>query len=117
VGEVQLLKDRVEELEMALGQSEELRIALAARFGLYGMQASIVAMLLERPGITYEGTHAVLYGRRPLRSQPALKTLNGHVHFCRKKLKPFGIEIESLIGLGWRLTPENKQKIREALQG
>jgi DNA-binding response OmpR family regulator len=114
--ELTALQDRVEELEMALGQSDDFLISLAAHFGLHGIQAQIVAMLLERQGITHEGAHAVLYGRRPSRSQPTMATIKGHVRHCRKKLEPFGIEIDRLIGLGYRLTPENKQKLRHLLQ-
>jgi hypothetical protein len=115
--ELAALQDRVEELEMALGQSEDLLISLAARFGLHGYQARIVAALLQRAGMTHAGIYAVLYGTLPAGSQPAsLKAIKAHIHFCRKKLTPCGITIGTIHGLGYRLTPDNKQKIRQLLQ-
>lgn len=111
----QAQQDRIEELEMALGQSEDLLISLAARFRLHGIQAQILAMLLQREGITSVGVHAVIYGRRPARSQPSMEALKGHVYQLRRKLRTFGIEMETMIGLGFRLTPQNKQKIRDIL--
>jgi DNA-binding response OmpR family regulator len=116
VGEVQLLKDRVEELEMALGQTEDLRLKLAVRFGLTRIKADLLGMLMERDAITPEGAHVVLYGRRPARSQPDLECVKQHIKQLRDTLSGDDIEIATMWGIGWRLTEKNKRKIRQLLE-
>jgi DNA-binding response OmpR family regulator len=113
--ELTALQDRVEELEMALGQSEGLRLQLAVRFGLTRKKAELLGMLLEREVVTHEGAHLVLYGRQP-NGGPGLRCIQQHIHAIRARLSRDDVEITTLPTIGHRLTPENKQKLRHLLQ-
>jgi hypothetical protein len=107
--------DRNQELEEILGQNDDLRIALASAFGLTGIQAGLVGLLMQRQGVTDATAHAVLFGRRPERSQPGMKVIRVHLVKCRRKLKCFGVEISTLWGVGFQLDATNKKKIHELL--
>ena len=41
----------------------------------------------------------------------AIKIVDGHICHIRRKLKPFGVEIETLWGRGYRLPPASKTRL------
>lgn len=53
---------------------------------------------------------AALY-RDVFREEPSPKNVDVLMHKLRKKLKPYGIKIDTIHAYGWRLPPEGKQKI------
>jgi DNA-binding response OmpR family regulator len=112
-GTVQELQDRVSELqELIFGEQERIQAA----FGLTTIEATIVALLLNRP----VGTKPVLYGALysgALDELPDTTVLKVHICKIRKKLDAFGIEIETLWGDGWKLTPAMKDRLRSLLGG
>jgi hypothetical protein len=65
MSELARLRDRVAQLEQALGVNRSLTGRLRAVFGIEPTQASILGMLLKRNFVTTESLYTVLYGDRP----------------------------------------------------
>jgi hypothetical protein len=114
--ELAALQEELGELKEILGQDDDFLFLLAGCFGLTRYEASVVGMLLKREGTTYQSIHAVLYGRRPLRSQPEMNAVHTLLTRLRKKLAALDIDLIAVRGLGCRLSPKDKQKLRHLLQ-
>lgn len=99
------LRDRVTELEEALGFSIELPIYL----GLSPAEARVFGALMKRPTWTKEQLMVALYSHRP-DDPPEMKIVDVFICKLRKKLKPIGIEIETLWGQGVRLSPAMRDR-------
>lgn len=101
------LRERLRALEKEFGFHDEVPII----FGLTATEAKVMSLLGARDSATRaQLMAAVLSGRMPV-NEPDMKIVDVFVCKIRKKVKPFGIEITSLWGRGYRLSPEMKAKV------
>lgn len=100
------LRDRIAQLEEVVGFSIDLPIFL----GLTTHEARLFGALLKRSVWTKEQLLFALYSDRHDGEAPEIKIIDVFVCKARKKLARFGIEIETLWGQGYRLSPEMKAK-------
>jgi two-component system cell cycle response regulator CtrA len=109
------LRDRIDELEGVLGQDDEVIFRIRLVLGLTTTQAKFMSLLLRREAVTYEQAFTVLYGTRPENEQPGDNMISILVCHCRRKLKRFGVTIETVWGEGHHLTAANKKIINDLI--
>jgi two-component system cell cycle response regulator CtrA len=97
------LVEQIARLEHALG----LSFIAPVEWRLTGSEARVVGALIARESLTKDAGMAALY-RDFGKDEPEPKILDVFVCKIRKKLKPFGIEILTLWGIGYRLTAESR---------
>lgn len=109
--EIALLRERLALMNEALSG----RCMYLPGVRLSPTERTILNLLAIRPIVGRGQAIDVIYG---CRAEPAgEKIMDVFIHRMRKKLKPYGIEIETVWGHGYRLPPESKaalQKLREA---
>lgn len=110
--EIEALQDRVAVLEDALGMRIEVPFVLR----LTRQEAQLFGFLLKRDLVTKEQAMTVLYGDRPNGIDVEIKIIDVFVCKMRKKLKSFGIEIETVWGQGYRLLAPSKAIAADLLQ-
>lgn len=105
------LRDRIEVLEE---ENRQLKQVLRpghrfwARWRLTDAYAGMMALLCEREYATYD--QLAVAGN--VASQGAVKV---HICYIRKRLRPHGIEIKTLWGVGYYLDAENKAKVKAGI--
>ena len=105
------LRDRVAFLEASLlGDS----FLAPAEWRLTTSEARVLACLLARTFCTKDTLMAALY-RDDGRDEPEIKIVDVFICKVRKKLKPFGVFIDTVWGQGYRLDEANKHLVKEAL--
>lgn len=126
MSELDRLRDRVAELEDAMGLTAELPRELVPRAlvspelkgGRYDNPGTLrfINILLVRPFGDREAIFAALYGHRHEDEQPNIKILDIYKCAAHKVLKAHGVEIETIWGRGWRIDPANKAKLRTVIE-
>jgi DNA-binding winged helix-turn-helix (wHTH) protein len=71
----------------------------------------LLGLLMRRQRATKEQMMTVLYADRP-DEEPGSKILDVMICKMRKKLSPHGVEIRTLHGAGYELTPTSREKIK-----
>jgi len=101
--ENEILRSRIRELEAQLNKVDVVPMS----FGLTAHEAKVFITLFNS-GIcskefllnsVYEGAY----------DQPQLKIIDVFICKMRKKMKAFGVEIQTVWGRGYRMTPEMKE--------
>lgn len=110
--ENEALQDRVTYLMDALGSTLAMRFPSA--WALTGSERVVLAVLVKRDVASRDAIMAALYSDQ-FGDEPDVAICNVFVCKLRKKLRPLGIEIKSVWGLGWRIEPEAKARIRELM--
>lgn len=105
------LRDRCLFLEEAMGLTVEAPVFL----GLTTHEARLFGALLKRPMVSKAGVMATLYSERP-DDEPEMKIVDVYVCKIRKKLKPYGIEIETIWGQGYRMTEAMRAKASSMIE-
>ncbi len=100
----QRLDDRIAELETLLGLSCPVPPALR----LKPVCARLLGCLLRRERWTRDDLYVALYDDPA--SAPQIKTIDVHMVHLRAALKPHGITIETLWGVGYFMTREMKAR-------
>lgn len=106
--ENETLRERLVQLEAALRRETDR--PLFYDFGLSPSEMRILNLLLSRSVVSNAAFMDVLYGARS--DPPSAKVIAVRICQMRRKLRPFGIEIETMSGWGYRLTPAMKARIR-----
>lgn len=104
------LEDRVQELEEALG----VLILPPLEWGLTKNESRLLGVLLERELVTKDTAMAALYRDRGER-EPELKIVDVFICKARKKLKPFGIVIDTRWGVGYSMSAASKAAARQQI--
>jgi hypothetical protein len=112
---IQQLLDRIAELERVIGMDESLARRVQRSAGTTPMESRMLAMIFTREEVSRECLHVALYGLRPEDQQPEMKTLDTLLCKVRTALRQYDIEIETVVGVGWRMTLHNKKLLRELL--
>lgn len=119
--EIERLRDRVAELEEALGLTAEiprdivpLEIRGVHRVGSPGIRR-FIAMLLARPFGNREAIYNAFYGALPEVDQPGHRILDVYSSAARKVLKAHGIELQTIRHQGWFIDTADKTKLRATI--
>lgn len=94
-----------------LEQEETLRFACHRYFKTTRLEAAILSVLLRRNEVTKQQLHAVVEQNRPSanRDETDLKMIDVVICHLRKKLKPFGVAIETVWGTGYLVSAEHRE--------
>ena len=114
VSELQKLRDRVAELEEALGA--KLQLTPCRSVHLSPTEEKICGLLLQRPVLTLNIFFVCIYGARPECDQPGEKMLDVWICKLRKKLGPLGVAIQTKWGAGYYLDQESRTKLAALLE-
>jgi two-component system, cell cycle response regulator CtrA len=108
--ELEEAKARIRSLEAELGVSTPVPLS----FGLTGAQTCVMGIILKRPLATKNALMTGLYHARSAEAEvPAEKIVDVIVCHVRRKVAPFGIEIETIWGQGWRMSDDHKQRVHD----
>lgn len=102
------LRDRVEALEDTLVAA----IPPMAVADLTRTEMMLLGLLKGRPFVTKDQAMTVLYGDR-IDEMPEEKIVDVFDCKIRRKVKGHGIEIETIWGQGWRLTPSSRAALEK----
>lgn len=97
--EIDTLRARIRELEDAMMPP----LALPIEWGLTGSEAQVFSFLTTRELASKEQIMSALYGLRAGAEEVEPKIVDVFVCKIRKKLKPFGVNIETVWGRGYAL--------------
>ncbi len=99
------LRNRVGELEERVRQLEEalspLEFMSPPEWQLTANEARVFAHLASREMATKQSLMAVLYSGRS--EEPGIKIVDVFICKLRRKIKPFGVSINTIWGQGWAL--------------
>ncbi|MBG6147560.1 MAG: helix-turn-helix domain-containing protein [Roseibium album] len=113
--EIVHLREQLERKEARIAELERLiadqQVIFPPEWDLTRIQTRILRFLLKRTFANREQIHAFLYADRE-DGGPELENVRVHICLLRKKLKPRGVNISWLVGMGYRLDDDTKEKIR-----
>ena len=104
------LREKVRQLEEIIGFHFRAPIA----FGLNRNEEMVLGILTKRDRLTKDQIMTALYSDRP-NSPPEIQIVGVYICRLRKKLRKFGIEITTIWGIGYALTPASKAIIKQHL--
>jgi two-component system cell cycle response regulator CtrA len=104
------LEDRIAILERAMG----FEILPPIEWGLTVLEARLFGALLERELLTKDAAMAALYRDRG-DDEPEMKIIDVFVCKLRKKLRPYGMTIETRWGVGYEMSADMKARARAML--
>lgn len=111
--------DRVAQLEEVLGLTSAFSfrdvLEPKGRWSRTGCEP-LLGLLLKRDQVPREAAYAVMYGDRGEASQPDIRILDVYVNFARAALRPHDIKIENIWAVGWRMSAEDKAKLRAMIK-
>ncbi len=96
-----------------LEQSQGLTLETPLVFRLTGQEARLFAVLLRRDLVTKELAMMTLY---PTNENVEDKIIDVFICKIRKKLKPFGIVVETVWGRGYRLPPQGRREAERIMK-
>ncbi|QPC44500.1 winged helix-turn-helix domain-containing protein [Kaustia mangrovi] len=109
--EVEILRERVRQLEEALYGPAGRMLECQYRLGLTVMQSRFLGALMSREVVGKEALLVALYGDRK-QDWPGDKTLDAHAFKLRQRLAVHGIELRTVRGIGYALDDAAKDRIR-----
>jgi two-component system, cell cycle response regulator CtrA len=112
-GEIETLQERIIQLEEVIG----LRFDSPLMLGLTPSEAKLFGALLKREFLTREALLICLYGSVPSDDEVEIKIVDVFICKLRKKLRPFGIAIETMWGRGFYMTPAAKAAVDALVNG
>lgn len=106
-----------------LETDEALQLACCRYFRATRLEAAILATLLKRSEVTKGQLHLVIEQNRPSdnREETDPKMVDVVICHLRKKLKPFGLVIKTIWGVGYLITASDRERaaaiLKEAADG
>jgi two-component system cell cycle response regulator CtrA len=120
MSELQRLRDRIAELEELAGIGDDDVALIKTATGLPMSACRILGAIRKRRGISSRDMiYGLVYGDRPECDQPEMKILDVHVVRVvriRRALKPHGITIETVWGVGWSMTDEHRAALAAMME-
>ena len=107
--EVESLRDALEAMRGALASDAGVKIIELAK--LTYSERMLLGLLMRRHRATKDQMMTMLYADRP-DEEPDSKILDVMICKMRKKLSPHGVEIRTIHGAGYELTPTSREKIK-----
>jgi hypothetical protein len=113
--ELLIARDRIKELESALGIGDDLMPYRLMGFSPH--EAAIVRTLMTRPVMTKEQALLAMYAEDPERRfDVQVKIVDTVICYARRKLRKLGISVETLgPGLGYRMSALDKARAQALL--
>lgn len=106
--ENEMLRERIGEFEALLKVEWQPPLELA----LTPSEVQILRLLVAREDIvTRQQIMTFFYALRPDVEQPEEKIVDVYVCKVRAKLRPFGLNVETVWGRGYRLSPETRKTL------
>jgi hypothetical protein len=120
--EVQLLRDRVRDLEDDVAELRDLlgitrgqtHAMVMHTFGLSPTQATLACMFYQGGIWTRGQIETALYDLEKSERHPSV--VDQHLYGLRRRLERFGIEIATQPHGGWRMDPSMKKRMEEELR-
>lgn len=86
--------------------------ACARTFKTSPLEAAMLALLLRRNEATKDQLHTVIEQNRPTMGKEPVDQKMVDVMICklRKKIKPHGVTIDTMWGIGYHMTSENRER-------
>lgn len=103
----EILREQVRQLKDAL--TAEFRAP--AEWHLTRSENTIMGVLVQLETASLNAIMTALYGTRP-GDVPNQEIVGVFICRMRRKLKPFGITIQTVIGVGFFLDPETRQRLK-----
>ena len=107
--EVEVLRDALEAMRGALASDAGVKIIELAK--LTYNERMLLGLLMRLHRATKDQMMTMLYADRP-DEEPDSKILDVMICKMRKKLRPHGVEIRTIHGAGYELTPTSREKIK-----
>ena len=107
--EVEALRDALEAMRGALASDAGVKIIELAK--LTYSERMLLGLLMRRHRATKDQMMTMLYADRP-DEEPDSKILDVMICKMHKKLSPHGVEIRTIHGAGYELTPTSREKIK-----
>jgi DNA-binding winged helix-turn-helix (wHTH) protein len=96
--------------------AKELPNPPSKKLRLTRTESVLIDLLLEHHTASQDVIYARLYGHRPSCDQPTRMSLHVLIASVRKKMRPHGVAIELVYGVGWRLSAQNRKRLRSILR-
>jgi two-component system cell cycle response regulator CtrA len=111
--QLQTLQDQNDFLRAELGQN----LQFPPMFKLTPCQACVLGVIMARPIAYASMIMSALYADKPDEPEsPPDRILAVFIFNVRKKLRPFGIRIENIHGVGYRMAINDKQKLIDLMR-
>lgn len=107
--EIETLRERVRQLEERLAP----QFAVPVEWALTGKEALMFAALVARGEASKQALMDALYSDKPDGDEPEIKIVDVFICKLRKKLRPYGIEIQTIWGRGYALPDEVRARFRQ----
>lgn len=105
------LRERIAKLEGGDDADKAIRI-----FRMSRRMSIAFSMLLNRDVSRWDILNATHDDDRQMRLENPDWAINTLIKYMRQKIRPFGIDIESVYGFGYRMTEENRSRARKLLE-
>jgi len=105
-----ILEEEADALRRELG----VGLVPAGFLGLSGLEAALLAMLLQGDEVRRSAAYSALYASRDKKARGSV--VGAMISRMREKLKPHGIEIQNIYAHGYRLPGGSKAIIRSLLE-
>lgn len=109
------MQDRIEMLEDALGTSKSITDGYNALGRMKPISRRVLGLLMKREECTRQLIWDSLYGDR-VNGGPSIKLVDVHMSHLRSVLRKHGVEITTLWGEGYCMSPAQKNKVRDILR-
>lgn len=113
--QVELLTDRIIELESQLGLLSNGELQMYFSVHLTSLESQFVMQLIKHKDriLTKEAIFFALYGERPECDQPISKVMDVVVSKVRHKFAPHNITIKTIWGRGWMIDEANYLRLQQ----
>lgn len=102
--------DKLEEENQVLRDALGMTAVIRPEWGLSSTQQQILGIIAKRPeGVSHERLWTALYGMRD--DPPIAKVINVTISHMRRKLRPYGIQINNNWGVGYWMEEESRLKV------
>lgn len=105
-----VLRERIAMLETMLSGPEDI-LPIEVAMALSNSERLVLGALLQRERVSKDQIMATLY-RNSGKDEAEPKIVDVFICKIRKKLKPFGVDIETLWGTGYFIGVDGKKKLR-----
>lgn len=110
MSELEQLRDKVEQLQAALG----MNIALPNVFGMTPIKEKILGLLIKREIVSREMFLDALYAGKA--TEPDPKTVEVHLSRVRRMIAPYEVSIKNRFGVGWYIPAADKLKLKTLME-
>jgi two-component system cell cycle response regulator CtrA len=116
IAALEALNDDLESKLVVIQENLGQRMQLPMVLSLTASEASIIGCLYARQSCTKALLHGLLYGNRLDADVAMEKIIDVFICKLRKKLKPYGIEVETIWGHGYAMHEPSKEILNRMIK-